>query len=127
MKRLLLLLFFIPFLIKGQTTITICDGDSSLIYGNWQMNAGTYTDSNGNSTTLVVNPLPVITPNFALNGNATIQPGNVFQLTPAQNTQAGSVWNNIQINLNNPFHFDIDLFLGFKISTNEGTHKRYDN
>ena len=44
-------MFFIPFLIKGQTTITICDGDSALIYGNWQMNAGTYTNSNGNTTT----------------------------------------------------------------------------
>ena len=93
MKRWLLLLFFIPLLIKGQTTITICDGDSALIYGNWQMNAGTYTNSNGNTTTLVVDPLPVITPNFILNGNATIQPGNVFQLTPAQNGQSGSVWN----------------------------------
>ena len=67
MKRWLLLLFFIPLLIKGQTTITICDGDSALIYGNWQMNAGTYTNSNGNTTTLVVDPLPVITPNFILN------------------------------------------------------------
>ena len=96
----------------GQTTVTICDGDSSLIYGNWQNSAGTYTNSNGNTTTLVVNPLPVITPNFILNGDATIQPGNVFQLTPALGNQSGSVWNNIQINLNNPFHFNIDLFLG---------------
>ena len=99
-------------ILVGQTTITICDGDSALIYGNWQNSAGTYTNSNGNTTTLVVNPLPVITPNFILNGDATIQPGNVFQLTPALGNQSGSVWNNIQINLNNPFHFNIDLFLG---------------
>ncbi len=99
-------------ILVGQTTITICDGDSALIYGNWQNSAGTYTSSNGNTTTLVVNPLPVITPNFILNGDATIQPGNVFQLTPALGNQSGSVWNNIQINLNNPFHFNIDLFLG---------------
>ena len=112
MKKLLFFLCFIPLILIGQTTVTICDGDSALIYGNWQNSAGTYTNSNGNTTTLVVNPLPVITPNFILNGDATIQPGNVFQLTPALGNQSGSVWNNIQINLNNPFHFNIDLFLG---------------
>ena len=78
----------VKLLIHAQTTVTICDGDSALIYGNWQMNAGTYTNSIGNTTTLVVNPLPVITPNFILNGNATIQPGNVFQLTPAIGNQS---------------------------------------
>ena len=112
MKRMLLILLLIPFLIQGQTTVNICDGDSALIYGNWQTNSGTYTNSNGSTTTLVVNPLPIITPNFVLNGDATIQPGNVFQLTPAIGNQSGSVWNNIQINLNNPFHFNIDIFLG---------------
>mgnify|MGYP003330662808 CR=1 FL=1 len=111
----------IPFFIQGQTTVTICDGDSALIYGNWQTNSGTYTNSNGNTTTLVVNPLPIITPNFVLNGDATIQPGNVFQLTPAIGNQSGSVWNNIQINLNNPFHFNIDIFLGFGFSRVEST------
>ena len=100
MKKLIFLLLISPFIITGQTTITICDGDSVLIYGNWQNSSGTYTNTNGNTTTLVVNPLPVITPNFILNGDATIQPGNVFQLTPALGNQSGSVWNNIQINLN---------------------------
>jgi hypothetical protein len=112
MKKLFFLLFIIPSFLVGQISDTICVGDSILIYGNWQNSAGTYTNSNGNTTTLVVNPLPVITPNFILNGDATIQPGNVFQLTPAIGNQSGSVWNNIQINLNNPFHFNIDLFLG---------------
>ena len=112
MRKLLLFLLIFPFLAQGQNTVTICDGDSALIYGNWQTNAGTYSNSNGNTTTLIVNPLPVITPNFILNGNATVQPGNVFQLTPAIGNQSGSVWNSIQINLNNPFHFNIDLFLG---------------
>ena len=87
MKKVLLFIL-LPLIIKGQNSLTICDGDSTLIYGNWQTNSGTYTNSNGNTTTLIVNPLPVITPNFILNGNATIQPGNVFQLTPAaQNLQ----------------------------------------
>ena len=112
MRKYLFIFLLIPFFIKGQTTVTICDGDSALIYGTWQNTAGTYNNTNGNTTTLVINPLPVITPNFILNGDATIQPGNVFQLTPAIGNQSGSVWNNIQINLNNPFHFNIDIFLG---------------
>ena len=86
MKRMLLILLLIPFFIQGQTTVTICDGDSALIYGNWQTNSGTYTNSNGSTTTLVVNPLPIITPNFVLNGDATIQPGNVL---PSQVTNQG--------------------------------------
>ena len=49
MKKLLFLLLFLPVILVGQTTITICDGDSALIYGNWQNSAGTYTNSNGNT------------------------------------------------------------------------------
>ena len=60
MKKMLLILLLIPFFTQGQTTVTICDGDSALIYGNWQTNSATYTNSNGNTTTLVVNPLPII-------------------------------------------------------------------
>lgn len=111
MRKLLLFIALIPILSIGQNTITICDGDSALIFGNWETSAGVYTNG-GQNTTLIINPLPIITPNFILNGNAQIQPGNVFQLTSANNGQSGSVWNNIQINLNNPFHFNIDVFLG---------------
>ena len=111
MKKAIALLLFLPILLIGQNNITICDGDSAFIYGNWQNTGGIYTNG-GLTTTLVINPLPIITPNFVLNGNAQIQPGNVFQLTSANNTQSGSVWNNIQINLNFPFHFNIDVFLG---------------
>ena len=111
MRKAIVFLFFLPIFLIGQNNITICDGDSALIYGNWQNSGGIYT--NGSlTTTLVINPLPIITPNFVLNGNAQIQPGNVFQLTSANNTQSGSVWNNVQINLNYPFHFNIDVFLG---------------
>ena len=111
MRKAIIFLFFLPFFLIGQNNITICDGDSALIYGNWQNSGGIYTNGNQN-TTLVINPLPIITPNFVLNGNAQIQPGNIFQLTSANNSQSGSVWNNIQINLNYPFHFNIDVFLG---------------
>ena len=111
MRNILLIILFLPIYLFGQNTITICDGDSALIFGNWETTAGVYTNG-GQNTTLVINPLPIITPNFILNGNAQIQPGNVFQLTQASGNQSGSVWNNVQINLNNPFHFNIDVFLG---------------
>ena len=39
MRKLLLFLLIFPFLAQGQNTVTICDGDSALIYGNWQTNA----------------------------------------------------------------------------------------
>ena len=114
MRKFITLLFFLPILMIGQNNISICDGDSALIYGNWQTTAGIYTNGTQN-TTLVINPLPIITPNFVLNGNAQIQPGNVFQLTSANNTQSGSVWNNIQINLNYPFHFNCFIWFCFTI------------
>ena len=91
MRKALLFILLIPILSIGQNTITICDGDSALIFGNWETSAGVYTNGSQN-TTLVINPLPIITPNFILNGNAQIQPGNVFQLTSANNGQSGSVW-----------------------------------
>ena len=118
-KFLLKIIFlFFAFNAYSQTTTvttSICDGDSIFLQGAWQTSAGTYTDVTSSGTVitnLVINPLPVITPNFIFNGTAVVQPGNVFQLTPAINTQAGSVWNNIMIDLNQPFSFDVDVFLG---------------
>ena len=100
----------------SQTTqmISICDGDSIFLANSWQNQGGTYISNTPNgpiTTVLTINPLPVITPNFILNGNAQIQAGNVFQLTQATGGQSGSVWNNIMIDLNQPFHFDIDVYL----------------
>ena len=40
---------------KAQNTITICNGDSALIYNNWVTQNGVYTDGI-NSTILIVNP-----------------------------------------------------------------------
>ena len=113
----IIFLFFAFNAFSQTTTVTtsICDGDSIFLQGAWQTSAGTYTDVTSSGTVitnLVINPLPVITPNFIFNGTAVVQPGNVFQLTQATNGQAGSVWNNIMINLNQPFSFDVDVFLG---------------
>ena len=126
-RYLTLIILTFGFLVcKGQTTnvsASICDGDSIFLQNAWQTQAGTYTDVTSTGTiitTLTVNPLPIITPNFILNGNAQMQPGNIFQLTAPTGGQSGSVWNSIMINLNQPFHLDIDVYLGCNPNANNG-------
>ena len=118
-KFLLKIIFlFFAFNAYSQTTTvtsSICDGDSIFLQGAWQTNAGTYTDVTSSGTVitnLVINPLPVISPNFIFNGTAVVQPGNVFQLTQGNKWSSRISRNNIMINLNQPFSFDVDVFLG---------------
>lgn len=49
---------------------------------------------------------------YILNGSATQNTCNCYTLTPAANTQSGSVWNATKINLNNPFDFVFNVYLG---------------
>ena len=49
---------------------------------------------------------------YIINGAATQDNCNCYTLTPAVFTQAGSVWNANKINLNNPFDFSFNVFLG---------------
>ncbi|HRE63385.1 MAG TPA: PKD domain-containing protein [Ferruginibacter sp.] len=49
---------------------------------------------------------------YTVNGNAIQQSCNCYRLTANAATQSGSVWNNIQINLNNSFDFNFDVYLG---------------
>lgn len=49
---------------------------------------------------------------YILNGSATQDNCNCYTLTPQQFTQNGSVWNSNKINLNNPFDFNFNIFLG---------------
>lgn len=49
---------------------------------------------------------------YQLNGSAIQTDEDCFQLTPALNTQAGSVWYLEQINLLESFTLDFDIFLG---------------
>lgn len=49
---------------------------------------------------------------YIINGSAIRNNCNCYRLTPALNQQSGSVWNATKINLNNPFDFTFNVFLG---------------
>ena len=49
---------------------------------------------------------------YQVNGNATQTACNCWRLTPASNSQNGSVWNVNLFDLSNPFNFTFDVFLG---------------
>ena len=121
MNKLVFILLFFPFVGFGQIldTITICNGDSSYIFNNWEEQTGNYI--NGvDITTLIVNPTPTITGSFILNGNATQPITNTYQLTQATGNQSGSAWNSVTLNLTQPFSFDVDVFLGYNNSGADG-------
>jgi gliding motility-associated-like protein len=50
---------------------------------------------------------------YILNGNATKESCNCYQLTTAQMWQGGSVWQSTKISLNDPFDFKFNVFLGY--------------
>jgi gliding motility-associated-like protein len=49
---------------------------------------------------------------YTLNNNAAQVACNEYRLTSAVNNQAGSVWNNVKINLTQSFDFNFKVFLG---------------
>ena len=49
---------------------------------------------------------------YILNGNATQNTCNCYQLTQPNYQQNGSVWNSVKINLNIPFDFSFNVYLG---------------
>jgi gliding motility-associated-like protein len=49
---------------------------------------------------------------YILNGSATQNSCNCYTLTQPVNFQSGSVWNSNKINLNNPFDFVFNVYLG---------------
>src|SRR6185369_16090238 len=65
---------------------------------------------------LIILPLPSFS-RYILNGSATQNSCNCYTLTPESNTLSGSVWNSNKINLNQPFDFWFNVFLGCKDST----------
>ncbi|GAB5539585.1 MAG: hypothetical protein Salg2KO_16880 [Salibacteraceae bacterium] len=54
---------------------------------------------------------------FTVGGSASTIGSNCYQLTPAQNSQAGYVYQNAAINLNDPFDYQFSVYLG---ATNAG-------
>lgn len=49
---------------------------------------------------------------YQVNGDASQTSCNCYQLTPDVSTMGGSVWNVNQIDLNNPFDFNFEVWLG---------------
>lgn len=49
---------------------------------------------------------------YQINGAASQMSCNCYQLTPDQQSQSGSVWNINQIDLNDPFNYNFEVFLG---------------
>ena len=53
-------------------------------------------------------------PTYIVNGDAITLSCNCYQLTSDINWQGGSVWNKNQIDLNNPFNYIFNVYLGTK-------------
>ena len=49
---------------------------------------------------------------YIVNGNAVQESCNCYVLTPPAQWQVGSVWQNTKINLNDPFEFSFNVYLG---------------
>jgi gliding motility-associated-like protein len=60
---------------------------------------------------LAIMPVAVFA-QYQVNGSANQTSCNCFEVTPDAGGQSGSVWNVNQINLNSPFTFTFDVFLG---------------
>ena len=60
--------------------------------------------------------MPKLNAQYTIGGNASSIPNNCYQLTAALNSQAGYVYQNQAIDLNDPFDLTFDVYLG----TNNG-------
>lgn len=49
---------------------------------------------------------------YTVNGSASSNNCHCYTITPDLNTQSGSVWNNIRINLQQSFDYNFDIYLG---------------
>lgn len=64
--------------------------------------------------------IPKANAQYILNGNATKESCNCYVLTEPINNQIGSVWQSKKIDLNNPFDFSFNVFLGCDITGADG-------
>ena len=70
--------------------------------------------TNTDAVTVFVSPLPGANANFILNAQAVNLGNDEYRLTSAVNSDTGAIWNSTLVNLNQPFHFDVDLYFGTK-------------
>ena len=66
------------------------------------------------SVVVFINPVPGSSPDFILNGAAANLGNDEYRLTSAINSDTGAIWNSTLVNLNQPFHIDVDLYFGTK-------------
>ena len=52
------------------------------------------------------------TPNFILNGSASDLGSDEYQLTPENTSQGGSVWNEVELSIDNAFTVEAELYFG---------------
>ncbi len=64
------------------------------------------------SVVVFINPIPGSSPDFILNGAAANLGNDEYRLTSAIISDTGAIWNSTLVNLNQPFHFDVDLYFG---------------
>src|SRR5438874_13586832 len=64
------------------------------------------------SVAAVLFPFQLFSQNYIVNGNASQYSCNCYLLTQPATYQAGSVWNINKINLNNPFDFTFNVYIG---------------
>ncbi len=64
------------------------------------------------SVVVFINPVPGSSPDFILNASAANLGNDEYRLTSAINSDTGAIWNSTLVNLNQPFHFDVDLYFG---------------
>ncbi|MEO9022883.1 MAG: PKD domain-containing protein [Ginsengibacter sp.] len=61
---------------------------------------------------VLFSPPVIFSQNYYLNGSAEQESCNCYQLTPSQKEQGGSVWQTTKIDLNKPFDFAFNVYLG---------------
>ncbi len=93
--------FFLTNILTANPEQTICQGDSALIYGNWQSTAGNYADTlqgNGGCDSIVVTHLNV-NPTDVLNFDEFICQGDSIFLNGAWQNSAG-IYSTVFSNVN---------------------------
>lgn len=74
----------------------------------------------GTLIVLIVGYAPASLAQFVTNGNASSLGEGCYQLTPAAASQAGSIWNSVQLDLSESFDITADIYYGDGSGSNGG-------